>query len=671
MSRDLYLENLQSYIDTFCQRMYFLDMADNPPLVAMVVTSWTKSQPLLTKKLLQYILQSGNRIGDGQEAIAVELAIRNYLLKEFKRDNLTLAIRKVLYQKDLKKIIKTNFDLFDPNIQIYLVDCQKKLGLTDKECKSIQEKYLIYNRNLPLEESEPSRKQLQNNALLAKTNSSNLVSSDSIAIAERLSTTENQPRYQNKAVTKKWLWLLLAIPIILLTIKSLDRFTNFNAVVTNKFNLQQQSLCIDLTSRQSPRMSLGEKFLTKEYGHLKQSSILPFYQGVNAFARCEFATAQQNFQQALTLDKNNPEALIYSNNAKAIASEHLKIAVSVPLGTRSDIAWEMLRGVAQAQAEINRQGGIQNKLLLVQIVNDDNDPQVVRQVASQLVADENILAVVGHNSSNSSLAAADIYQQHQLLMISPTSISTELSGIGSYILRTVPSVAASAAKLANYASANSLTKIALCQDSQDSASSSFARQFRSEIQKNGGEINQIDCDFASSNYQADLAVKSAIASQADAILIASSVKEMDRAIALAKANQQRLPLLGNDSLYTYQTIAQGEEAVAGMVLPSSWLSDASTNNKFSQAALEYWGGKVNWRTAMSYDATKAIIQGLQSSDTRERLQSTLTQPDFLVDGATGKFSFHQGDRLGQIQLAHIERSGDRYRFSQLDDENNL
>ncbi|MGD1918617.1 MAG: ABC transporter substrate-binding protein [Pleurocapsa sp.] len=416
-------------------------------------------------------------------------------------------------------------------------------------------------------------------------------------------------------------------------------------------------------------MSLGEKLLTRDYGQSNSAGAMAFYEGMASFARCEFSTAKNKYRESLTKDRNNPEALIYYNNAQAIASEHFKIAVSIPLGSKPNIAWEILRGVAQAQSEVNQQGGINQKQLLVQIVNDDNNPYVVQQLAKQLSADKNILAVVGHNDSNSSLAGAKVYQQEELVMISPTSTSTKLSGMGSHIMRTIPSVSALASKLANYASAQSLTKIAICSDSQDSASGSFAQEFITQTVTNGGQITSIDCDFAENEFQPDSIVTRAVAENVDALLVAPSVNKMDRAIAIAQANQQQLPLLGNHSLYTYKTIESGQNAIAGMVIPSPWLSDDGDQNSFPQAAVRYWGGKVNWRTAMAYDAVGAIVQGLQHSSDRAGLQSILTQSGFSVNGATGEFKFHKGDRFGQVQLAHITKtSGDRqqYQFSRLE-----
>ena len=240
------------------------------------------------------------------------------------------------------------------------------------------------------------------------------------------------------------------------------------------------------------------------------------------------------FEQALSISKNNPEARIYLNNTQAITKENLKIAVSVPLVSKPGVAWEILRGIAQAQTKVNQQGGIEGKQLLIQIVNDDNDPELVSQLAPQIVADQDILAVVGHNDSNTSLAASDIYQQQGLVMISPTSASTKLSGIGNYIMRTTPSVAVLANSLSSYALVSSLNKIVVCTDSNSSASTSFATEFVADINQNRGEIIEIECDFAQENFNPVTVIEQAIAQSADALLLAASVKKIDQAVSLAQ-----------------------------------------------------------------------------------------------------------------------------------------
>lgn len=208
------------------------------------------------------------------------------------------------------------------------------------------------------------------------------------------------------------------------------------------------------------RISVGNQIL------LASQTTAAKQTGVQAFAKGDYQAAVQNFQASLQQTRNDPETLIYLNNAIASKGSSLKIAVSVPIGSNPNVAQELLRGVAQAQDQINTTGGINGAKLQVEVVNDDNDPGVVKEVAKALTKDASILAVIGHNASNASLEAAPIYQQEKLVMVTPTSFANNLSGFGSYIFRTVPNIKVMAAPLAEYVVKTGKTNIAICYDSQ-------------------------------------------------------------------------------------------------------------------------------------------------------------------------------------------------------------
>ncbi|MFM6611019.1 MAG: ABC transporter substrate-binding protein, partial [Dolichospermum sp.] len=58
-------------------------------------------------------------------------------------------------------------------------------------------------------------------------------------------------------------------------------------------------------------------------------------------------------------------------------------------------AERVLRGVAQAQDQFNRNKGLTGRLLEIVIANDNDDPKQAQQIAQQLVKDDSILGVIG------------------------------------------------------------------------------------------------------------------------------------------------------------------------------------------------------------------------------------------------------------------------------------
>jgi len=386
--------------------------------------------------------------------------------------------------------------------------------------------------------------------------------------------------------------------------------------------------------------------------------------GIEAFAKGDYQEAIASFKKSLLQQPNDPEILIYLNNAQA-GNNPLKIAVSVPIGTNLNVAQEILRGVATAQDEINQNGGIKGQKLQVQIVNDKNDPEIARKLAQELVKDRQVLGVVGHNASNASLAAAPIYQQEGLVMITPTSFANNLSGLGNYIFRIVPTTKVMAEALANYVvkTANK-TKIAFCYDSQAFDTVSFKDEFLAAFVSKGGQLVPTVCDLSAPNFNPTTAVTQVIGSGADGLFIASHVDRLESAIAVARANQGKLALFSSPTMYTMKTLEAGQQAVQGLALVAPW--HPQVNPSFADRMSQRWRGKVSWRTATAYDATQAMIAGLQQSQRRDGLQQALHSRGFTVEGASGAVSFaSNGDRISHPVIVQVQSRGVGYDFVML------
>ncbi len=386
--------------------------------------------------------------------------------------------------------------------------------------------------------------------------------------------------------------------------------------------------------------------------------------GIEAFAKGDYQEAIASFKKSLLQQPNDPEALIYLNNAQA-ENNALKIAVSVPIGSNLNVAQEILRGVATAQDEINQNGGIKGQKLQVQIVNDKNDPEIARKVAQELVKDRQVLGVLGHNSSEVSLAAAPIYQQGGLVMISATSSANNLSGFGNYIFRTLPGTKVMAEALADYAVKTARkTKIAFCYDSQTPSNVSFKDEFLAALVSRGGQLVPTVCDLSVPNFNPTAAVTQAINSGADGLFISSHIDHIESAIALARANQGKLALFSSSTLYTVKTLEAGQLAVQGLVLTAPW--HPQVNSSFADRMTQRWRGKVSWRTATAYDATQAMIAGLQQSQRRDGLQQALHSPGFTVEGASGAVRFApSGDRISHPVIVQVQSRGVGYDFVML------
>lgn len=383
-----------------------------------------------------------------------------------------------------------------------------------------------------------------------------------------------------------------------------------------------------------------------------------------------FQEAATSFEQAIKKNRNAPESLIYLNNARIGKKKANTIAVVAPISNELNGALEMLRGVAQAQDEINKAGGINGVPLKVAIANDDDNPETAQQIASALINQPEVLGVVGHYSSDATLKAGEKYDSGKLVTISSISTAVKLSGFSPYVFRTVPNDAVAAKELANYM----LTKLqhqkaAVFFNSKSEYSKSLKLKFIEEIVANVGDVDRdLEFDLSSSNFIASESVKKAISKKAQVLMLAPNTDMLDKAFLVIKANNKQLKLLGGDSVYSPKTLAEGGEAGVGMVVAVAWHIDASSESDFPRRSKELWRDQVNWRTAMSYDATQALIEAIKRdrNPTRQSVQKALSASDFSAKGASGTIRFlSSGDRIGKIQLVEVrpdQKSKTGYNF---------
>ena len=400
-------------------------------------------------------------------------------------------------------------------------------------------------------------------------------------------------------------------------------------------------------------LSRGERLLVTENKHPDKLA------GIQAYAAGDYKTAITKFQSALASQSNDPETLIYLNNARLADKPHMTIATAVPITNSTSSALERLRGVAQAQDEAVKS----NVPFQVLIADDGNDSNQAQAIAKAIVADENILAVIGHGTSSTTLAAAPIYVENQIVMIAGTATSTDFVKIpkGSdgtqYAFRTIASDQFTGTVLArHFLSVLKKKSATVFYNSQSSYSNSLKTAFSTTLGLEGGQVVQ-EVDLSQAG-----AASTPINASSEAIILLPDSKTLSTAIEVAKANANKRPLLAGDATYVIETLQQGGASVNGMILAVPWHPEASPNAEFTKVSRNIWQGEVNWRTALNYDAFQTIRHARSISNIipnsgvagRVALAKTIGNPGFQASGATGAITFlPSGDRNAELILLKV------------------
>ncbi len=341
--------------------------------------------------------------------------------------------------------------------------------------------------------------------------------------------------------------------------------------------------------------------------------------GIDSFNNKDYVNAEKYFKEAVKNNPNDPEVLIYQNNARAIKQGNpLTLATVVPATNRTDLAQEILRGIAQAQNQFNEQGGLKGRLLEIIIADDANQENTAKVVAEELVKQKSILGVIGHSSSHVTKAALNIYEAANLAIISSSSSSTTLQS--PVFFRTVDSDEETGKDLAEYALKLKLKKAVIFCNPSDPYSNSIREEFRNQFERVNGEIFGKPCiNLAAPDFN-EYKIQSLLdRDKPQAILLFPDTQHLPAAITIAKAykewlekltpqQKQEVKLLGGASLYSNQILQEGGDAVEGLVVAVPWFRDLPKSNSFAQKAEIQWKAPISWNTATSFDATQVFIQ---------------------------------------------------------------
>jgi branched-chain amino acid transport system substrate-binding protein len=302
--------------------------------------------------------------------------------------------------------------------------------------------------------------------------------------------------------------------------------------------------------------------------------------------------------------------------------------------------------------------------LQVLIANDRHDKSFVENLPQTLSSGSNQnslnLAIVGHSSSGDTLEAIETYNSQGIVSISPMATSTDLNKPSdskkSYFFRTPTNDEVASKMLADFAKRNSLTKVVAVYNEKSPYASSLARAFKDSLGVSFSFVHT--CDYPDGDIDDDSLEKIAKDclsaarkkdSQLNSILLIPKDEKIKLAISFIK-NKGSLKLFGGDTMYRpdifkeengskiAQLAAEGELVVA---IP--WHRRDEKETSLETYASQLIGTKgINWRTAMTYDAVQAIIQGLRNIELsgdlksdRTALREALEKLDFRANGVEG------------------------------------
>ncbi|MCX4909520.1 branched-chain amino acid ABC transporter substrate-binding protein [Streptomyces sp. NBC_00878] len=354
------------------------------------------------------------------------------------------------------------------------------------------------------------------------------------------------------------------------------------------------------------------------------------------------------------------------------------IGVDAPLtGDLSSLGLGIKNSVDLAAKTANKEKTVDGVTFKVEALDDQAQPSSGQQNATKLVADKNVLGVVGPLNSSVAESMQKVFDDAKLVEVSPANTNpaltqgTEWNGgtkarpYKSYF-RTATTDAIQGPFAAQYVFNDAKKKSVYVIDDKKTYGAGLAATFTSEFKKLGGKI------AGTQHIDPDTKDFSAVATQvkssgADVVYYGGEFPQAGPLSKQIKAAGAKIPVVGGDGIYSADFIklagASGTGDLATSVgapvedLPSAKEFVANYKAAGYKEAYEAYGG-------YSYDSAWAIIEAVKKvvedndgklpDDARAKVTEAMQGVSF--DGVTGKVSFDEfGDATNkQLTVYSVE-----------------
>ena len=323
----------------------------------------------------------------------------------------------------------------------------------------------------------------------------------------------------------------------------------------------------------------------------------------------------------------------------------------------------MLRAAQMAVNQVNAKRGIRGRKVELRVVDDSGNEDTAVRVAEQLYADPAVVAVVGHLSSGTSLAAARVYGggATPTAMISPSASSPELSGLSPFVFRVCPSDLQHGPQLARFAwqtlGARRAGIIYINNDYGRGVRGTFAAEF----ERLGGTVLEAD-PYIAATPSLEPYLARMRRGGADVLLLAAERPGAELALREMRTLGVRWPVLGGDALAGIETDGALAE---GIRLSSAYLADRQDDRNaafVADYARAYPGQRPDHRGAGAYDSVLLLARAVEQAGADRRAVR-----DYLArvgrghapfEGVTGTIAFESnGDVAGKTVVIGVVRNG--------------
>ena len=289
-------------------------------------------------------------------------------------------------------------------------------------------------------------------------------------------------------------------------------------------------------------------------------------------------------------------------------------------GDQAAFGTATVNGVRLAADEINAAGGVLGRKIRLHVEDDQGRAEEAASVVTKLITATNVVALIGENSSNQSLAAAPIAQSNGVPMISPSSTNPAVTEKGEYIFRVCFTDPYQGKALASFVRNQlKLDTAAILTDRKNDYSVGLAGVFRKEFEAAGGKIvGEQSYSGGDTEFRPQLTTLRGASPQV--LFIPGFYTEVGQIAIQARDLGLTIPLVGGDGWDSPAVIQIGGKAIEGSYFSDHYFvgDTRPVVQKFVNEYRKRHGKNPEATAALGYDALYMYVNAVKRAGSIDR-----------------------------------------------------
>ena len=358
----------------------------------------------------------------------------------------------------------------------------------------------------------------------------------------------------------------------------------------------------------------------------------------------------------------------------AWAADTIKIGFNIEMtgdipkvGESSKFAAEMLK------EDINKAGGLQvgNKKYKLEFVYEDNEAKAESAVtaALKLIEKDEILAMIGPNSSKQAVPAGQVANDNQTVMVTPWSTNPDTTKDRPWVFRAAFLDPFQGPVAVNFAVEQFKAKTsAVIYDLENDYSKGLAEIFRTEFEKKMGKgtIKAFE-SHGTKDQDFSAQLTKIVAAKPDFIFVPDNYNQVALIVKQARQLGYKGPFMGSDSWGSSELMTLCGDVCKGQFFSTHYAAAGATGatKEFIDRYNKKYGYVPDDVAALTWDATRIVLKAVQDTkglsgklkkDRKAVREAMAAIPSF--EGITGSMKFDaQGDPIKCAVVVKITDQG--------------